>query len=77
MKIVVEMTAEEFQEFLAYRSDRDHFDKEEDKIWKKYELFAKKVLWTIEPDPKHPGKCKIIDQDHATELHEMANEVFC
>lgn len=76
MKISVEMTAEEFQEFMAWRSDKGMYEREADKEYSRQELLCKKILWAIEEDPKKPGKCKIIDHEHAAELVEMANEFF-
>ncbi|GAA6455950.1 hypothetical protein K200098A10_25010 [Flavonifractor plautii] len=35
---------------------------------------GKKVTWAIEEDPKRPGKVKIVDQEHAAELLELAND---
>ena len=33
-----------------------------------------KAGWAIDADPKKPGKVKIIDQEHAAELLEMAKD---
>ena len=41
---------------------------------KKWEMLAKKTCWAIEADPKRPGKVKIVDQEHAAELLELAND---
>ena len=76
MKIVVEMTSEEFQEFLAWQKDKKEYDRELEKVGKDYELMAKQVLWAVEPDPKKPGKYKIIDQDHMADLFDAATEMF-
>lgn len=76
MKITVEMTAEEFQEFMAWRSDKDAHEKELNKEYGYRELLCKKILWAVDVDPKKPGKCKIIDHEHATELVGMANDFF-
>lgn len=32
------------------------------------------MTWAIEEDPKRPGKVKIVDQEHAAELLELAND---
>lgn len=37
-------------------------------------MLEKKTCWAIDEDPKKPGKVKIIDQDHAAELLEMAKD---
>ena len=74
MDVTVNMTAEEFQEFMAWKKDRDYYEKELDKETGKRELMAKKTTWAMEEDAKRPGKVKIIDQEHAAELLEMARD---
>lgn len=74
MEVTVNMTAEEFLEFVTWGKDRDYYEKELDKELNKREILAKKTCWAIDADPKKPGKVKIIDQDHAAELLEMAKD---
>lgn len=74
MDVTVTMTAEEFQRFVDWRKERDYYEKELDKETEKREFMAKKVTWAVEEDPKRPGKVKIVDQEHAAELLEMARE---
>ena len=74
MNITVNMTAEEFLEFVAWGKDRDYYKNRLDKELDKREMLAKKTCWAIDADPKKPGKVKIIDQDHAAELLEMAKD---
>lgn len=76
MKIVVEMTSEEFQEFLAWQGDKAIYEKQERKSRAQVEHMAKQVLWAVEEDPQRPGKFKIVDQDHMADLHEEASEFF-
>ena len=72
MEVTVNMTAEEFLEFVAWGKDRDYYKSRLDKELNKLEILAKKTCWAIDADPKKPGKVKIIDQEHAAELLEMA-----
>lgn len=74
MNITVNMTAEEFLEFVAWGKDRDYYKNQLDKELDKREMLAKKTCWAIDADPKKPGKVKIIDQEHAAELLEMAKD---
>ena len=74
MEITVKMTVEEFQQFVAWQKDRDYYKNRLDKELDKREMLAKKTCWAIDEDPKKPGKVKIIDQDHAAELLEMAKD---
>lgn len=72
MTVTVTMTPEDFQEFMAWKKDRELYDAEVSKIKKKWLLLANKATWALEEDPKCPGKIKITDQEHAAELLEMA-----
>ena len=74
MKIVVEMSSEEFQEFMRWRSDKDCYEKEQQDADKEIEYICNKILWALEKDEKRPGKVKVIDQDHAAELVDMATD---
>lgn len=74
MEITVKMTVEEFQQFVAWQKDRDYYEKELDKELNKREMLVKKTCGAIDEDPKKPGKVKIIDQDRAAELLEMAKD---
>lgn len=74
MEVTVNMTAEEFLEFVDWQKDRDYYKSRLDKELNKREILAKKTCWAIDADPKKPGKVKIIDQEHAAELLEMAKD---
>ena len=74
MTVTVAMTTDDFMEFVAWQKEQDYYEKELDKELNKREILAKKTCWAIDADPKKPGKVKIIDQDHAAELLEMAKD---
>lgn len=74
MEVTVNMTAEEFTEFVAWRKEHDYYKSRLDKELNEREILAKKTCWAIDTDPKKPGKVKIIDQEHAAELLEMAKD---
>ena len=74
MTVTVAMTTDDFLEFVAWQKDRDYYKNRLDKELDKREMLAKKTCWAIDEDPKKPGKVKIIDQDHAAELLEMAKD---
>lgn len=74
MEVTVNMTAEEFTEFVVWRKEQDYYKSRLDKELNKREILAKKTCWAIDADPKKPGKVKIIDQEHAAELLEMAKD---
>ena len=70
----VEMTTEEFQEFMAWKKDKACYEKELGKVHRKADTIADKVLNAIEPDSDKEGYCKVADEDHLSELYEMALE---
>ena len=74
MDVTVNMTAEEFLEFMEWKRDREHYNTEMHIRSDKWEIMAKKVTWAMAEDAKRPGKVKIIDHEHAAELLEMARE---
>lgn len=74
MEVTVNMTAEEFMEFVAWRKERDYYKSRLDKELNKRKMLAQKTCWAIDTDPKKPDKFKIIDQEHAAELLEMAKD---
>lgn len=74
MEVNANMSAEEFLEFMAWKRDREQYNNEMEARAEKMELLAKKTCWAIEKDPKRPGKVKIVDQEHAAELLELAND---
>lgn len=61
-------------EVHGLEKERDYYEKELVKETDKREFMAKKTTWAIEKDPKRPGKVKIVDQEHAAELLELAND---
>lgn len=48
MDVTVTITTEEFLEFMAWKKDRDYYEKELDKETGKRELMAKKTSWAKE-----------------------------
>lgn len=76
MKIHVEMTADEFQEFMQWKKDKGIYDAEISTVDAKIEHINNKILWALEQDEKKPGKVKIINQEHAAELVDMATDWF-
>lgn len=74
MDVTVNMTAEEFLEFMEWKRDRENYNAKIQKQFDKLEIMAKKVTWALKKDEKRPGKVKIVDQEHAEELLEIACE---
>lgn len=76
MEITVTMSEEDFQEFVAWKNDRSHYCTEMEAMRAKWQFLPEKTCWAIKEDSKHPGKVKIIDQEHAAELLEMARDLL-
>lgn len=76
MNVNVTMATDDFLEFMEWMDDRERYQKEAQGIRGKLELFAKKVSWALsaDPNPKRNGKLHIVDQEHAAELLEMAED---
>ena len=74
MDVTVNMTAEEFLEFMEWKRDREHYNTEMRIRSDKWEIMAKKATWAMAEDAKRQGKVRIVDQEHAVELLEMARE---
>lgn len=76
MIIHVDMTAEEFQEFMQWKKEKGIYDAEMNTVDSKMEYINNKILLALELNEKKPRKVKIIDQEHAAELVEMAIDWF-
>lgn len=76
MKITVEMTSEEFVEFLNWRKEEGYCQNKIEKANRNAAMLAKKVKYAIEPDLKKTNKYKIADHDHADDLFMMAGEIL-
>lgn len=75
MKIIVEMTAEEFQEFCEYRKNKSMFSARVDHLSGKVQMLANKIGYAVAPDPKKPGKYKIVDQDHLDDIYLLTEDI--
>lgn len=40
------------------------------------ETLTQKLVFAVEPDPKKPGKFKIVDQEHMADLWDLAGEIM-
>lgn len=74
MDVTVSMTKEEFLEFVQWESEKNRYEAKVRQIRDSLNYMANKVEMAIDEDQKRPGKVKIIDQDHAAELLELAND---
>lgn len=76
MEITVKMTAEEFLEFNEYQKNRAVYAEKLVKLKRLPETLTQKLVFAVEPDPKKPGKFKIVDQEHMADLWDLAGEIL-
>lgn len=74
MKIIVEMTSEEFREFMDWKDDKSVYERELGEVHKNADRIVDKVFLALEPDPKDGTQVVVADQDHLAELYDMALE---
>ena len=74
MDITVSMKEEEFLEFMAWRKDRQFYANKMVSMETRMTRMANKIRWAITKETEPPNRVKIEDQDHATELLEMAED---
>ena len=75
MKIIVEMTDSEFQEFSQWRKDKATYNSELFTLRSRWRAILNKIGFAIKEDLKKPGKYKL-DQEHAAELMDMVIELL-
>ena len=74
MDVTVNMTAEEFQEFMEWRRDRNNYTATMAEWNRQWEKMAEKAGKALAEDTERPGTMKIIDQESAEELLEMVRD---
>ena len=74
MDVTVNMTAEEFQEFMEWRRDRNNYTATMAEWNRQWEKMAEKAGKALAEAPERPGTMKSIDQESAEELLEMARD---
>ena len=74
MDVTVNMTAEEVQEFMEWRRDRNNYTATMAEWNRQWEKMAEKAGKALAEDAERPGTMKIIDQESAEELLEMARD---
>lgn len=74
MEISVKMNVQEFQDFMAWREDKDKYKKDMERLRRAPEVLASSLRWAVEPVNGKPGKFKIVDQEHMADVWDMAQE---
>lgn len=76
MTIHIEMTTQDFCEFLEWQKDKGGYKAELVGLRSKFKGVLNKIFFAVERDAKKPGRFKIADHEHAEELLEMADELL-
>ncbi len=74
MEISVKMTAEEFQEFMAWQADQEKYTKKMERLQRAPECIAVSLRFAVAPVDGKAGKFKIIDQEHLGDVWDMCEE---
>ena len=74
MTVTVQMTSEEFTEFLAWKKEEGYYANKLRGANNKVTMLVNKIQYAIEQDPKKPGKYKIADQDQADDLFLLCSD---
>lgn len=72
MNVTVTMSPEEFVEYLAYREDKQKFSRVAAFATRDLKIFTDRLVSSVSPDPKKPGKYKIVDQEYMDDLWLLA-----
>lgn len=75
MEINVKMTAQTFEDFVAYSKDKEKYKKELKKVAGWPRAMAKILSFAVEPVEGKPGKFKIVSQEHMADLWDMATDI--
>lgn len=72
MEVNVSMTAEEFQEFMGWRADREKYAKEVERLRRAPGVIAASLRWAVQPVEGKATKFKIISQEHMGDAWDAA-----
>lgn len=74
MEINVKMTAEEFQEFVAYQADKASYSKQLVKMRSIPQCVARSLSFAVEPVEGKAPRFKIVSQEHMSAAWDMLEE---
>lgn len=74
MDINVKMTAEEFLEFMAWKTDKAKYTEMENRLRRAPGLIAASLRHGVQPQDGPRAKFKIIDHEHLGDAWDMAAE---
>lgn len=74
MDVTVNMSVEEFQEFMAWKDDKAQYARELVKTRKAPEMIAASLRFAVEPVEGKEGRYKIVSQEHMADVMDMVEE---
>lgn len=74
MEISVKMSAQEFQEFMAWREEKEKYKKDAERLGHIPDFLASSLRYAVEPVKGKTRKFKIVDQEHMADVWDMAQE---
>lgn len=74
MEVNVSMTAEEFQEFMGWRADREKYAKAMERLRRAPAAIAASLRWAVQPVEGKAQKFKITSQEHMGDAWDAAEE---
>lgn len=80
MEVTVNMTVEEFQEFVDWKKDRDMYERQKNDLRRdmggRLEAMAAAVLGAVKPTEDNQEIFEIVEQGHMSDAWDLAGDVF-
>ncbi len=80
MKVTVEMTTEELEDFLAYQKSREEYKAKQLAQLRKLEglpfALATSLSYAVDPVEGKPGRFKIINQEHMSDAWNYVGQII-
>ena len=74
MEIAVNMSVEEFQEFVAWKADREKYTKEVERLRQVPGFMVHSLRFAVEPVAGKEGRYKIVSQEHMADVMDMVED---
>lgn len=80
MKVTVEMTTKELEDFLAYQKSQEEYRAKQMAALQQIKglpfALATSLAYAVEPVEGKPGRFKIIDQEHMSDAWNCAGQII-
>ena len=75
MEVAVNMTVEEFKEFVDYKADKERYERDLMRIRRIPEAIATSLRFAVAPVEGKEGRYKIVSQEHMADVWDMIEEI--